>query len=235
MHVKSFTFQLKESKFPNLSILKNKEKALTEEINTVMQGLFSNKKYVSQLSGLSRRKPEPYELDGRIVVTASREVAQRIGVIRGHASNGSFSYVEPNEVVKLGNALMSIKEEISAQTLIISDHMSATILRSGGGIHQGLDAVARLDTIFARAAFGYTLNGFIPHIGNDGVIDVDNFVHPVLATKGGGGQGAGRGTVPIDLKMSCESSERSLIISGPNGVCYAKHIYFICLYYVYYT
>ncbi len=189
-----------------------------------MEGLFSNKKYVSQLSGLSRRKPEPYQLDGRTVVTASRDVGQRIGKIRGYSSNGSFCYVEPNEIITIGNTLVDIREEINAQNLIISDHLSATMIRTGGRINQGLDAVARLDAIFARAVFGQTLNGSIPEISSSGVIDVNSFVHPVLAAKGGGNGEVG--TVPIDLKISSEcTEERTLIISGPNGKSCTKSMY----------
>jgi len=210
---KSFSFQLNQDKFPNLTILKKKEKRLMEQTDAIMERLFSNKKYVSQLSGFSRRKPEPYELDGRTVVAASKEVAKKIGIIRGHSTAESFCFVEPTEVVSLGNELQSIRDEITSVGNQILDHLSATIVKSAASINRGLDAVARLDTIFARAAFGYTLNGFIPHIGDNGIIDVKDFVHPVLATKGGR-------VVPIDLKTSDENGERTLIISGPNGEFY---------------
>ena len=187
-----------------------------EETKEVMKRLFANKKYVSKLSGFSRNKPEPYELDGRMVVAAPKEIAQNIGKIRGYSNNGSFCYVEPTEVIQLGNSLQAIREDISSQTLVISNHLSAIIVRSVASINQGLDAVARLDAIFARAAYGYTLNGSIPHIGNDGAIHVENFVHPILAVRGNTGRG-GRVTVPVDLKISSDTAERTLIISGPNG------------------
>ena len=186
-----------------------------EETKEIMKRLFANRKYVSKLSGFSRNKPEPYELDGRMVVAAPKEIAQKIGKIRGYSNDGSFCYVEPTEVIQLGNSLQAIREDISSQTLVISNHLSAIIARSVASINQGLDAVARLDAIFARAAYGYTLNGSIPHIGNDGAIHVENFVHPVLAVRGTRG---GRGnTVPVDLKISSDTAERTLIISGPNG------------------
>ena len=207
----TFVFQLNPAKFPNLSILKQKENKIIKKMNAVVEKLLANKKYLSQLSGFSRRKPEPYELDGRVVVAASKEVASRIGVIRSHSTTGTFCYVEPMEVVKMGNELKSIREEISKVENEVMEHLSSTIVRSAININRGLDAVARLDTIFARAAFGYTLNGFIPQVGSAGVIDVENFIHPVLATKGGGSK-----ITPIDLKLS-DDTHRALIISGPNG------------------
>ncbi len=208
----SYIFQMNEEKFPSLSILRRKERNLVRKMNEIVQGLLENKKYLSQLSGFSRKKPEPYELDGRVVVAASKEVANRIGVIRGHSSTGSFCFVEPREVISIGNELKSIREEISSVVNEISEHLSSIIIRSATTIDRGLDIVARIDTIFARAAFGCTLNGFVPYVGTEGVIDVPEFIHPVLASSG-----TGRKTVPIDLKLGHENGDRALIISGPNG------------------
>ncbi len=208
----SYIIQMNEKKFPSLSILRRKERNLVRKMNEIVQGLLDNKKYLSQLSGFSRKKPEPYELDGRVVVAASKEVANRIGIIRGHSSTGSFCFVEPREVVSIGNELKGIREEISTVVSEISEHLSSIIIRSATTIDCGLDVVARIDTIFARAAFGCTLNGFVPYVGTDGVIDVPEFIHPVLATSG-----TGRKTVPVDLKLGQENGDRALVISGPNG------------------
>ena len=182
-----------------------------DETKKILDRLFANKKYVAQLSGFTRNKPEPYEFEGRTVVGASQEVAQRIGVIRGHSKTGSFCYVEPNEIVKFGNELKSIRSEIIVVGNEIANHLSNTIMRAAGSINRGLDSVARLDVVFARSAFGFTLNGSIPRVEDEGVIQIKGFIHPVLAMK------SGTRTVPVDLKISGENGHRSLIISGPNG------------------
>ena len=135
-----------------------------DETKKILDRLFANKKYVAQLSGFTRNKPEPYEFEGRTVVGASQEVAQRIGVIRGHSKTGSFCYVEPNEIVKFGNELKSIRSEIIVVGNEIANHLSNTIMRAAGSINRGLDSVARLDVVFARSAFGFTLNGSIPRV-----------------------------------------------------------------------
>lgn len=73
---------------------------------------------------------------------------------------------------------------------------------------RGLDALARLDTIFARASYGLEWNAAIPQIGSEGRIEIDKFVHPVLSlTK--------HDVVPIDLKI--ELYQDVLMISGSNG------------------
>ena len=182
-----------------------------EQRDKVMDRLFANKKFVAQLSGFTRKNAEPYEMDGRIVVAASREVARQIGVIRGYSETRSFCFVEPNEVVKFGNELQVIRGDIDSLTSQILSHLSQVVVRDAGNINRGLDAVARLDVVFARAAYGVVRNGIVPHVGNSGVIDVRKFMHPALVAKGS------VETVPIDLKLSDGQGERALIISGPNG------------------
>jgi dsDNA-specific endonuclease/ATPase MutS2 len=93
---------------------------------------------------------EPYELDGRIVVAALREVAKQIGVIRGYSETRSFCFVEPNEVVTFGNELQVSHGDIDSLTSQILSHLSQVVVRDAGNINRGLDAVARLDVVYAQ-------------------------------------------------------------------------------------
>lgn len=208
---KSYEFKLNAAMFPNLSILGNKKDNLERQISDILTGLMSNKKYVSQLHGLSRNNPKPCVFDGRMVVTASKDIAKMIGTIRGYSKGSSYCYVEPKQIVELGNELQSVKEEIERFESGIKDHLVSILLKNAIILNTGLDAVARLDCIFARAAFGIDFQGVIPVVGSEGVIDVKHFCHPVLASR------IKEKTVPIDLLVSNRSGERSLIISGLNG------------------
>lgn len=172
----------------------------------------SSRKFVSQLADAGG-KSGPYDLNGRIVVPVrSREVASYVGTIRSNSSKGSQIYVEPKEIIHLGDDLFSIRNELSIVENQIINHFSTILSRSATVIDKGLDVVASIDVIFARAAFGNTLNGCIPNVGeNGGVIRVEKFVHPVLAMK------RDKKTIPIDLFIANNSHDRSLIISGPNA------------------
>jgi DNA mismatch repair protein MutS2 len=192
--------------------LKKKEEKIMVEVESIMQTLMSNKKYMSQLSKIGSQAGGPYELDGRVVVAVrSKEIASKLGVFRGNSSQGSSIFVEPKEIVKLGNELESIRDEITLVENQILNHFSTIVTHAATSINKGLDAVAKVDTIFARAAFGSMINGCIPHVGDDGgVIKVEKFVHPVLSIHD-------QSTVPIDLIIANNPHQRSLIISGPNA------------------
>ena len=112
----------------------------------------------------------------------------------------------------MGNELQSIREEIKMVESQILNHITSLIIQAAPLIYQGGSAVARLDVLFAKAAFGNVTAGSVPYVGGSGVINVKKFKHPVLASKK-----ERINTVPIDLLISDKESGRSLIISGPNG------------------
>ena len=78
--------------------------------------------------------------------------------------------------------------------------------------------ITRLDVIFAKAYFGLhfynneNTDAIIPIMKSDGIISINNFVHPILAFKP-----TQDDLVPINLQLSKDKGESILIISGPNG------------------
>lgn len=106
-------------------------------------------------------------------------------------------------------AIQSEMETVSSQ---IVAGLAQRVLGVSTAIDRGLDIVAQLDTILSRAAYGISLNAAFPLVEENGEICVEQFVHPVLA----GTVGADL-VVPVDLRLSSESGEQALIISGPNG------------------
>ena len=218
------------------------------KIDSHIQLLLSNRKYMTQIVSIGGKgdgggginganKNGPYELNGRIVFAVrSREIASQIGIIRDttttFTSKSSSSpslvyYVEPKQIIKLGDELLSVRDEMNIVKNQILNHFRSVITRAASSIDKGLDIVARIDVIFARAAFGVVLDGSVPYVGSNdgndgedretenrkgGVIKVKNFIHPVLAMNKEKNE-----VVPIDLLISNKSNERSLIISGPNA------------------
>ena len=207
----SFSFELDHSKFPALLLLRNKENELMDEIDSIMQTLMSSRKFMSQMANIGG-KSGPFDLNGRIVYAVrSKEIALKMGIFRGNSNQGFSAYVEPKEIIKLVDELVGIRGEITVVQNQISNHLSTVITQAARTINKGLDVVARMDVIFARAAFGAVLNGHVPHVGDDGgVIRVESFIHPVLAMNQ-------KNTVPIDLLISNTSHQKSLIITGPNA------------------
>ncbi len=117
--------------------------------------------------------------------------------------------------------VLALQIEIESVESQIRGGLAQLVLGATDVIDAGLDVLARLDVIFAKAAFGQKMNGAFPRISKEGTIAVDRFVHPVLALSDGFATVARKGqpgyVMPIDLRLSSENGQRALLISGPNG------------------
>jgi len=211
---KSFIFRFNGKKFPVLTLLRQREDTLLADLDSSMQQLLKTRSFASKIEsapGERRKRSEAFDLNGRLVVSLPKRLAGDMGVIRGYSKKGGMCYVEPKSIIGKGDELSEIREEIAALETQIQQHQIAAIARAAPFIDRALDAMGRIDVIFARAAFGSTLNGIIPDVGLDGTVNIPSFIHPVLALR----LHQKSQVVPIDLIL--DSNSRSLIISGPNG------------------
>ena len=146
-----------------------------------------------------------------MLLVPKASVSAEFGIVRGLTENGGRCYVEPRPLVRLGDELKLLRDELKKAEAILQHQLIQTILKGASLIDAGIHVVARLDVVFSKAAFGILLKGTIPKVGEKGRISVDRFVHPVLALQD-------KDTVvPVDLRMYNDESNRVLIISGPNG------------------
>ncbi|EJK61256.1 hypothetical protein THAOC_18295, partial [Thalassiosira oceanica] len=108
---------------------------------------------------------------------------------------------------KKSQQLAVVQNEISVVSNLITRRLISSMITGAPDAGRGVQALARLDTIFARASYGLEWHCLIPRIGSEGRIRIDKFVHPVLSlTK--------HDVVPIDLNLD---QVDVLMISGSNG------------------
>jgi hypothetical protein len=115
--------------------------------------------------------------------------------------------------------LVELKEEILAKENDIAEGLALVIQRQAATIDDGLNCVAELDVVFAKAAFGIENKGRIPTVRKDGIINVSHFLHPLLLNPKSNEHSplTVNDAVPIDLRLSSKKGQRVVIISGPNG------------------
>ncbi|KAL7533764.1 hypothetical protein ACHAXR_005438 [Thalassiosira sp. AJA248-18] len=116
--------------------------------------------------------------------------------------------------------LAIIREEISILENQIKRNLIASMICAAPDVQRGMNALARLDTAFARASFGCDWGGVIPEVTHQGRIQVEKFVHPVLALEKdvvNGSEGNKMPVVPVDLILPGKGGYQALMISGPNG------------------
>lgn len=104
--------------------------------------------------------------------------------------------------------LATIREEISILEQQTTNALIASMVDAAPHVQQAQNTLARLDVIFARAAYACEWGGKIPRVGIESIINVKEFVHPVLAL-----EKSIQDVVPVDLSLPSQA----LMISGPNA------------------
>jgi hypothetical protein len=111
-----------------------------------------------------------------------------------------------NGAKELDRDMIELQTELDETTSQIQWGLALTLLKANAIIQEGLDSIAQMDILLAKASFGIQYNGKIPIIGNQNKIEVSGFCHPILASS--------QEVIPIDLLLL---EQKALIISGPNG------------------
>lgn len=104
--------------------------------------------------------------------------------------------------------LATIREELSILEQQTTNAMIASMIDAAPHVQRAQHVLARLDIIFARASYACEWGGVIPEVGNESIINVKEFVHPILAI-----EKSIRDVVPVDLLLPGQV----LMISGPNA------------------
>ena len=147
--------------------------------------------------------------DGRYVIPVRREGVRAVGgIVHGTSSSGGTMFVEPPAAVEFGNRIRELESEEYEEIERILAELTDTIRPHREGMAASLDALAELDSLYARARyavqFGCTPAVLVP--ARDGfAVRVGR--HPLLLAKGAD-------VVPFELEML--SGERTLLVSGPN-------------------
>lgn len=122
--------------------------------------------------------------------------------------SGKTAYVEPKSVEKARLALEKAERDASEAEREVLAMLKERLLVVEPGLIKALDEAAHLDATSARCSLGFDhLDGVVPVVREDGVVDVRRLRHPLLSST---------------LTPSCEDSftispSTCAIVCGPNG------------------
>ena len=160
--------------------------------------------------------------DGRPVIPLLTTHRRKIrGLIQDESATRQTAFVEPSEVVELGNDLRELdfdeRHEIQRILLTFSDRLRPLLPQ----LDEAYRFLARIDFLRAKARVAVELNASVPVLHPDPRIEWMDARHPILYLQKKGG------VVPFNLALSSSTSltsstsstrdSRILIISGPNA------------------
>jgi DNA mismatch repair protein MutS2 len=147
--------------------------------------------------------------NGRFVIPVRREARSVVGgIVHDTSSTGGTLFVEPPAAIEAGNRIRELEAEELREIDRILAELTETVRPLREQLIAALDAMLKLDSLYARARFAFKLRcGTIEFCDPQDGFAILGGRHPLLIAQG-------ITVVPFDLTL--ESSERTLLISGPN-------------------
>lgn len=191
---------LKDDASPALASLRTRKRAAAGRIQERIQS------YVNGPARSLLSDPIYTVRDGRYVLPVKVENRGKIrGIVHDTSGSGQTVYVEPEDVLQLGNALREIEGQERAEELRILAALSARLGTVADDASGGLDAAAQVDLVFAKARLAYEDRGTLPEqTPGDAFLAIERGRHPLLDPEK---------VVPLDLEVGVG---KSVLITGPN-------------------
>ena len=167
---------------------------------------------------------------GRYVIPVRAEHKGNVdGIVHDQSASGATLFIEPLRVVQQNNAVRELELQEEREVRRILTELSELVADEATYIRRNISILAELDFIFARAKYGYTIEGSAPEMvamrpadkpipastveGAPGdpvyhpgsVIDLRRARHPLLDPQT---------VVPVDVYLDDETF--LIVITGPN-------------------
>jgi DNA mismatch repair protein MutS2 len=148
--------------------------------------------------------------DGRMVIPIKSEHKRHIrGFIHSESSTGQTVYIEPEETLDLNNDIISLSFAERREIERILRELTKLIGQSSEQLKTSLEALAYIDSVFARAKYSTEIIGSFPQVDNSKPIFISEARHPILLKKF-----TRQKTVPLSFELN---DDKVVIITGPNA------------------
>ncbi|HET8722340.1 MAG TPA: endonuclease MutS2 [Nitrospira sp.] len=194
---------ISESATPELRRLISHANELKQQIRHRLDDILHSQRYEDLLQ-------ERYfaEREGRYVLPVKTDMQRRVpGIVHDVSASGATVFIEPRELVDLNNAIKVADREIDREVMRILRELSGRIAEHADVIVAGLNALAELDVVAAKAAFGRQLQAHPVSLNDEGRIRLKQARHPLLVL-------SKPRVVANDLVL--DDQIQVLVISGPN-------------------
>mmetsp|Transcript_11743 Transcript_11743/g.28106 ORF Transcript_11743/g.28106 Transcript_11743/m.28106 type:complete len:860 (-) Transcript_11743:80-2659(-) len=196
--------ELSLKKFPELGELRQRVKDLEDSCTRVMSEVTTSGKYSNYLDH------EGYmQFGGYYVLLVKPRYAEKVGRIFDETRSGRTVYVEPHEVIAFTDELLECQKELKLLVRRIYGTMSLALSHSADDIRRCLQAAARIDLARARLFLGEDMEGEVPKVGDDGIIDVKQARNPCLLLRGG--------KRVVGYRLELGKWSQGLLLTGPNA------------------
>lgn len=188
-------------------------KNIRKSFSTIRNSIFKQLNTFLQNSGYENAVQDKIitQRDNRYCIPV-KEGSQSIinGVIHGRSSSGSSLFIEPINTVELNNSLQSAREDEKREIHRILTEFTAILLEHHQEIISNQKNLEKLDLYYSIAYFSSAVNGRVPELTHEKVLEFHKARHPLLMLS----FNDTKKVIPFDLSIG--KDYRILILSGPN-------------------
>ena len=201
---------VKDNASPELQDIRNRLSTIQHRISSAMKKVIN--RAVSE--GIIDSDVQPSVRDGRLVIPLPSMNKRRIsGIVHDESSTGKTSFVEPAEVVELGNEQRELELAERREIVRILIETASKIRPAVPDLINTFGILYELDFINAKALFAVKTGGNMPRLVDKCDIEWHDARHPVLRLNL---EARNRAVVPLNIDLTDETS-RILVVSGPNA------------------
>lgn len=206
--------QLSGKTFPVLGQLRAKVRTIKADILQTLDSIVQLPSIKSKLA-LESGGPLYSEVasssgGGRLVLPIDPKYASEMGIVHDSSRSGKTVYVEPSEIVGPTNELRQIEHELEAEEARVWRSLTDQVWNNQYDLRKSIQAIANLDLCVARCTLGQRLEGVIPIVQDEGVINLRNAKHPVLLLR------KIEKVVGSDISLGADGNQ-GLVLTGPNS------------------
>ncbi len=191
-------YEVLDSASSLLSSLRRQLREMDQRVSVQMQKfLEANKESLSQQATTQRHQRN-------VVMVKPSEKNKISGMVHGASSSGQTIYIEPDFMIRLNNEQQALQQAIDDEIERICIELSARISQVAFQLSANLETAALLDSIFAKAKWGFSRDGVVAELSDDS-LELVKARHPLIDPK----------TV-VANSYHLVPPYRMIIITGPN-------------------
>ncbi|TSB44911.1 endonuclease MutS2 [Alkalicoccobacillus porphyridii] len=145
------------------------------------------------------------ERQGRLVLSVKKEYRTKLsGSVLDTSSSGSTLFIEPSEWADIQSEveLLQLSEQQEIEQILYQ--LTDSFITHEQILRVAMDTMHHYDVLFAKAKYKQEIQGVTPELNEEYCIELTEARHPQLGEK----------AVPLSMKLG--SSNRALVITGPN-------------------
>lgn len=208
--VVSSTGSVKDNASPALNEIRMRLSTIQHRISSALRKVLN--RAVSE--GIVEPDTQPAVRNGRLVLPLPSMNKRRLsGIVHDESATGKTSFIEPAEVVELGNEQKELEIAERREIVRILIELAGKIRPELPMLEATFGILYEIDFIRAKAVFALTTGGEMPDLTDHCDIEWHDARHPILRLSL---EARGRTVVPLNIDLTADTS-RILVVSGPNA------------------